>query len=97
MFNRDRQGTVNRLLKKTLCFAALNRLAPTYCEYASARRFSCASPLDLFEQPATRVFSSMLDRSGRTDGERTISNQDKKNWPCGLHGERLGAHQQILD
>src|SRR6185369_11371946 len=34
----------------------LNRLAATYCEYASARRFSRASPLDLFEQPARGFF-----------------------------------------
>jgi hypothetical protein len=33
-----------------------------------------ASPLDLFEQPATRSFSSMLDRTGRIYGGRTISN-----------------------
>jgi hypothetical protein len=34
----------------------LNRLTPTYCKYASARRFSRASPLDLFEQPARGFF-----------------------------------------
>ena len=38
----------------------LNRLAPTYCQYASARRFSRASPLDLFEQPA-RGFNTLLE------------------------------------
>src|SRR6185369_3110147 len=34
----------------------LNRLAATYCKYASARRFSRASPRDLFEQPARDFF-----------------------------------------
>jgi hypothetical protein len=39
----------------------LDRLAPTYCKYASARRFLRASPLDLFEQPARGFFSTLLD------------------------------------
>jgi hypothetical protein len=34
----------------------LNRVAATYCKYVSARRFSRASHLDLFEQPATGFF-----------------------------------------
>jgi hypothetical protein len=31
-----------------------NRLAAVYCKYASARRFLRVSPLDPFEQPATK-------------------------------------------
>jgi hypothetical protein len=33
-------------------------LASTYVKYASAHRSSRASPLDLFEQPAKRLFPS---------------------------------------
>jgi hypothetical protein len=45
------------LLKKThMLRCGSKRLAATYWKYALARRFSRVLPLDLFEQPATRVF-----------------------------------------
>jgi len=49
-----------RLLKKPIGFVALDRLRVNVQEHASAYRSSRASPLDLFEQPATRVFSNQL-------------------------------------
>ena len=44
--------------KKPYASLPLNRLAPTYCKYARARRFSRASHLDLFEQPGKSFFST---------------------------------------
>ena len=50
----------SRLLKKTHMLRCAQ--SPRYnvlAKYASARRFSRASPLSLFEQPAIRVFSAI--------------------------------------
>jgi hypothetical protein len=43
-------------LKKATCFVALDRLRFNVQKYAWAYRSSRASHLDLFEQPAIKVF-----------------------------------------
>jgi hypothetical protein len=49
----------SRLLKKPIGVVALDRLRVNVQEHASAYRSSRASPTDLFEQPAIRVFGNL--------------------------------------
>jgi len=49
-----------RLLKKPIGVVALDRLRVNVQEHASAYRPSSASPMDLFEQPATEI-SNLLN------------------------------------
>src|SRR5688572_27996937 len=54
------EPSVSRLLKKPIGFVALDRLRVNVQERASAYRSSRASPMDLFEQPATEL-SNLLN------------------------------------